>query len=135
MSERKFTYLLTYFFKYRDHQWDLPTAWKTWLLQTLRHLSVLHKHACLGCMCASQKYWCIWLICQYSSASVQFIPNFSKLKVKTSKIVSLNKIRMFPTSVICQCVKVDLCWTNRERVSSCFFKQLKIAASCLRQRP
>ena len=47
---------------------------------------------------------------------------------KHQKIVSLSKIRMFPTSMFCQCVELNLCWTNWGSVSSCFFKQLNIAA-------
>ena len=47
---------------------------------------------------------------------------------KHQKIVSLSKIRMFPTSMFCQCVELNLCWTNWGSVSYCFFKQLNIAA-------
>ena len=32
------------------------------------------------------------------------------------------KIRRFPTSLFCQCVKLNFCWTNQDSVSSCFFK-------------
>ena len=41
---------------------------------------------------------------------------------KHQKIVGLSKIEMFPTSVFCQCVKLNFRWTNRDSFSSCFFK-------------
>ena len=70
---------------------------------------------CFAWACASRKYQRSWLIYQYFSAPAQFIPNFSKLKLQTSvssKIVSLSKIIIFPTSVFCQCMKLNLHWTN-----------------------
>ena len=60
---------------------------------------------------------------------------FPSSNFKHQKIVSLSKIRMFSTIVFCQCVKLNLRWTYRGSVSSCFFKQLNIPASSLRQRP
>ena len=79
-------------------------------------LSVLSERACPKNIHALDWFF------QYFSASFQFISNFSKFKLQTSKIVSLFKIRMFPTGVFCQCVKL-----NRDSVCSCFFKQLNIA--------
>ena len=54
----------------------------------------------------------------------QIFPN-----IKHQNSVSLSEIRMFPTSAFCQCVKLNLCWTNRSSVSSCFFNQLNM--TCL----
>ena len=90
-----------------------------------KNLSVLHK-------CAHRKDRCIWLIYQYFSASVQIFPS---LNFKHQKIVSLSKIRMFPTSVFLQYVKLILHWTNQDSASSCFFKQLNIATSRFHKRP
>ena len=59
---------------------------------------------------------------------------FSSLNFKHQKVVSLSKIRMFPTSVFCHYVKLNLHRTNQDGVSSYFFKQLSVAASSLRQR-
>ena len=64
---------------------------------------------------------------QYFSGSFQFISNFSKLKLQTSKIVSLFKIRMFPTGVFCQwqCLFLLFQTTKHSRWNMIWWKKQK----------
>ena len=52
--------------------------------------------------------------------------NFPSSNFRHWNIVSLSKIRMSPTNLFCQCVKLNLHWTNWDSASSFFFKKLNI---------
>ena len=104
------TYLI-YFFSYPSFR-DSYKATKSWL-------SVLHKYT------HSENIDAFGWFINILAHLFNLFQIFPSSNFKHQKIVSLSKIRMLRTSVFCQC----------ESVSSCFFKQLNIAASSLCQRP
>ena len=113
--------LLYFFFCYSKTEYIFHKATETWLsvLRRRAHPQNIHSFG--------------WFI-NTSVHQFNLFQIFSSSNFKHQKIVSLPKMRMFPTSVFCQCVKLNLHWSNWDSASSCFFKQLNIATSSLHQR-